>query len=101
MYNCLKLSKMPYLIVFVGRILANPVGVEDAKPLEPPAHPLLGDRLQVPLGLLLVHRSRGLGLTIGAPLGHWPLPATAPHRDPVDAEALLGLVPKPACLVRS
>ena len=27
----------------VGRILANPVGVEDAKPLEPPAHPLLSN----------------------------------------------------------
>ena len=89
------------LVVLVGRVLANPVGVEDAKPLEPSAHPLLSDGLQVPLRLLLVHRSRGLGLTIGAPLGHWPLPPAAPHRDPVDAEALLGLVPKPARLVRS
>merc|ERR1719234_1013419 len=55
-----------HLIVLVGRVLANPVGVEDAQPLKPPSHPFLSNGLQVPLRLLLVHRSRGLWLTIGA-----------------------------------
>ena len=90
-----------YLIILVCRVLSHPIGVEDTKSFEPPANSLLGDGLQVPLRLLLVHRSRGLWLAIRAPLRHRPFPASPPHGDPVDAEALLGLVPKPARLVWS
>merc|ERR1712240_77397 len=80
-----------HLIILVRRVLSHPIGVEDTKSFEPSANSLLGDELQVPLRLLLVHRSRGLGLAIGAPLRHRPFPASPPHGDPVDAEALLGL----------
>ena len=87
------------LEVLVGGVLTNPVGVEDPKTLESPAHSLLGDGLEVTLGLLLLHSTRGLGFTIGTTLGNGPLPTTTSHGNAVDDESLLSLVSQPASLV--
>merc|ERR1719180_605166 len=75
-------------------------GVKNPETFKPAANPLFGDRLKIPLRLLLVDRTRGLGLTIGATLGNRALASTPPHGDAVDDVALLGLVTQPACLVR-
>merc|ERR1719430_1369134 len=56
--------------------------------------------MEVPLRLLLVDRTGGLGLTIGATLGNRTLASTPPHGDTVDDVSLLGFVAQPACLVR-
>ena len=90
-----------HLEVLVGGVLAHPVRVEDPQTLESAAHSLLGDGLEVPLGLLLFDRTGALGFTVRAALGHGPLPAAATHGDAVDDEALLGLVSQPAGLVGS
>ena len=90
-----------HLEVLVGRVLADPVRVQDSEPLESATHSLLGDGLKVPLRLLLLDRTRALGLTIGTTLGDGALPASTPHGDPVDDESLLGLVSKTAGLVGS
>ena len=57
-----------HLEVLVGGILANPVRAEHPQPLESAAHSLLGDALQVSLGLLLFHRAGGLRLAVWAAL---------------------------------
>ena len=88
-----------HLEVLVGGVLTNPVGVEDPQSLKSPANTLLGDGLEVTLGLLLFDSTRGLGFTIGTTLGHRPLPATTSHGNAVDDESLLGLVSQPAGLV--
>ena len=44
----------------------------------------LRDGLEVPLRLLLLDRSGGLGLPVGASLGDGALPAAAAHGDAVD-----------------
>ena len=88
------------LEIFVGGVLANPVGAEDPESLQSPANSLLRDGLEVALGLLLLDSTRGLGLSIGTSLGDGPLPAATSHGNAVDDEALLGLVPQPAGLVR-
>merc|ERR1712122_288350 len=67
-----------HLVVLVGRILANPVRVKNPESLESTSNPLLSNRLEIPLRLLLVDRTGGLGLTIGATLGDWAL-TSAPH----------------------
>ena len=88
------------LEIFVGGVLANPVGAEDPESLQSPANSLLRDGLEVALGLLLLDSTRGLGLSIGTSLGDGPLPAATSHGNAVDDEALLGLVSQPAGLVR-
>ena len=90
-----------HLEVLVGGVLANPVRVEDSESLESATNSLLGDGLKIPLRLLLLDRTRALGLTIGTTLGDGALPASTPHGDPVDDESLLGLVSKTAGLVGS
>ena len=70
--------------------LANPVRVEDAEPLESSADALLGDGLQVPLRLLLLHRAGALGLAVRAALGDGALAAAAAHGDAVDDEPWKG-----------
>ena len=90
-----------HLEVLVGRVLANPVRVQDPETLESTAHSLLGDGLEVPLRLLLLNRTRALGLTIRTTLGDRALPASTPHGNPVDDESLLSLVAKTAGLVGS
>ena len=44
----------------------------------------LRDGLEVPLGLLLLDRSAGLGLAVRAALGHRALAAAATHGDAVN-----------------
>jgi len=44
----------------------------------------LGDGLQVPLGLLLLDGSAGLGLARGTTLGHGTFAAAAAHGDAVN-----------------
>merc|ERR1719234_2208300 len=42
--NCRMVDVNHYhLIVLVGRVLTDPIGVEDAKPLKPPSHPFLSN----------------------------------------------------------
>ena len=89
------------LEIFVGGVLADPVGVQDSETLKSTTHSLLGDGLEVPLRLLLLDRTGALGLTIGTSLGDGALPASTPHGDPVDDKALLGLVAETAGLVGS
>ena len=69
--------------------LSDPVRVEDAEPLEPSSDALLGDGLEVPLRLLLLDGTGGLGLAVRAALGHGALAAAATHGDAVDDEAWL------------
>ena len=44
----------------------------------------LSNGLKVPLWLLLLDGTRGLGLSVGAALGHGALAATTAHGDAVD-----------------
>ena len=90
-----------HLEVLIGGVLAHPIRVEDSESPESTTHSLLSDGLKIPLRLLLLDRTRALGLTIGTSLSDGALPATTPHGNPVDDEALLGLVSKTAGLVRS
>ena len=53
-----------------------------------PTHPLLGDGLEVSLGLLLFDSTGSLGLTIWTALGDRPLAATTAHAYAVDHKAL-------------
>jgi len=87
------------LEVLVGGVLANPVGVEDAQSLESAANTLLCDGLQVPLRLLFLDGTRGLGLSVRTSLGNWAFAATTAHGNAVDHKALLVLVSQTASLV--
>ena len=53
-----------------------------------PADSLLSDGLQVPLGLLLLHRAGRLRLTVRAALGNRPLAPSTSHADAVDDKSL-------------
>ena len=79
------------LVVFVGSVLGDPVGVQDAEGLQSTPDGLLGPRLQV-----LVHfesgDSRRLGLSVGDSLDQGPLSAASTDSGSVDHEALLLLV---------
>jgi hypothetical protein len=103
--------------VFVGGILGDPVGVEDAESAhaatdtfleeleirkqfgshrEPSSH--LSNRLQLSVRLQLVD-SMALGLAIGATLVHWTFAASTTNADAVDEESLLCTVSQTTCLV--
>jgi len=88
------------LVVLVGGVLVNPIGVENAQVGAAAADTLLGGRLEGALVLELVHTLVG-GLAIGGTLGDGPLAATTADTDAVDDIALLGLVTKTASLVRT
>ena len=90
-----------HLEIFVGRVLSNPITVEDPQPLESATNTLLSDGLKVSLRLLLLDSTRALGFTIGTSLGHRPLATSTSHGNAVDDEALLGLVSKSASPVRA
>ena len=47
-------------------------------------HPLFSDGLKVPLRLLLLDSTGGLGFTVGAALGNGTLPSSSPHAHAVD-----------------
>ena len=82
--RCVRHVYHDHLEVFVGGVLSDPVGAEHPQPLQPPAHPLLGDTLQVPLRLLLLHRAAGLRLAVRAALCHGTLASAPPHGDAVN-----------------
>jgi len=88
------------LVVLVGRILVDPVGVENAQVGATAANTLLSGGTERALVLELVHTLVG-GLAIGGALGNRPLAATTADTHAVDDIALLGLVAKAAGLVRA
>lgn len=88
------------LVVLVGRVLVDPVGVEDAQVGAAAADTLLGGGAEGALVLELVDTLVG-GLAIGGTLGGRTLAATTADTDAVDDVALLGLVTKTAGLVRA
>merc|ERR1719282_239210 len=61
------------LEVLVGRVLANPVRVEDSEASQSTTNTFLGDGLEVSLWLLLFDGTGALWFTIGTSLGNWPL----------------------------
>jgi hypothetical protein len=116
------------LVVLVGGVLVDPVGVQDAQVGAAAADTLLSRGLQGALVLQLVHSLVGglayslealvsspnvlLGTgkryfgwtrkrTVGGTLRHRPLAATAADADTVDDIALLGFVAEAASLVRA
>merc|ERR1719244_1068656 len=90
-----------HLVVFVSRVLTDPVRVENSEPLQSPTNPLFGNRLEVPLRLLLLDSTRSLGFAIRTSLSDRALPASPPHGNPVDDKSLLGLVSQSASFVWS
>jgi hypothetical protein len=115
------------LVVLVGRVLVDPVGVQDAEVGAAAADTLLGGRLERALVLQLVdtlvgrlacvleeigsvvrsiapcaialHRGIWVVLTVSGTLGGGPLAATTADTHAVDNIALLGLVAEAASLV--
>jgi hypothetical protein len=86
------------LEVLVGRVLVDPVRVQDAQVGAAAADTLLGGRLEGALVLELVDSLVG-GLAEGGTLGNWLLASTTANTDAVDNVALLGLVTQTASLV--
>jgi len=82
-------------IVFVGRILANPVGIEDAERSDLATDALLGNGLKRALELHLVDAVVS-GLAVGASFGHGLLAGTAANSDAVDDESLLRAISQSA-----
>ena len=88
------------LVVLVGRVLVDPVGVEDSEVSAAAADTLLSGSLEGSLVLQLVDTLVG-GLAIGGTLGSRALAATTADTDTVDNIALLGLVSETASLVQT
>ena len=88
------------LEVLVGRVLVDPVGVEDTEVGAATADTLLSGGLERALVLQLANTLVG-GLAVCDTLGHRSLSATTTNTDAVDDEALLGLVTQTAGLVRA
>lgn len=88
------------LVVLVGRVLVDPVGVEDSEVGAAAADTLLSGGLEGSLVLELVHTLVG-GLAISGTLGNRALAATTANTDAVDDIALLGLVSETASLVEA
>lgn len=86
------------LEVLVGRVLVDPVGVEDAQVGAAAADTLLSGGAEGALVLELVDTLVG-GLAVGGTLASRLLAATTADTDAVDDVALLGLVAKAAGLV--
>lgn len=105
-------------VVFVGGVLVDPVGVEDAEVGATAADTLFSGGLEGALVFELVYSLVG-GFafeicecdvlssfswidflhTVGGTLGHWPLTSTTAHAHAVDDISLLGLVSQTAGLV--
>jgi hypothetical protein len=86
------------LEVLVGRVLVDPVGVQDTQVGAAAAHTLLSGGLEGTLVLELVDTVVG-GLAVGGTLGDRALATTAADTDAVDNVALLSLVAETAGLV--
>jgi len=88
------------LVILVGRVLVDPVGVQNSQSSELTPGTLLGNRAQITLKLEL-RNTLVLGLTIHNTLRDGSLPASSADSDSVDNVALFGLVTETASLVRS
>jgi len=86
------------LEVFVGRVLVDPVRVEDAQVSATTSDTLLSSGLERSLVLELIYTMVG-GLAVSSTLWHWTLASTTANTNAVDDIALLGLVTKTASLV--
>jgi len=87
-------------IVFVGGILTDPVGVEDAERTDLATDAFLGDGLERALELHLVDTVVS-GLAISAALGNGLLAGTTADTNAVDDKSLLGAVAQSACLLNT
>lgn len=87
-----------HLVVLVGGILIDPVGVQDTEVRAATANTLLSNRLQVTGGLQLVH-TMASGLTADLTLGNLALAASTADTDAINDVSLLGLVAETASLV--
>jgi hypothetical protein len=85
-------------VVLVGRVLVDPVRVEDAEVSGAATDTLLSSGLERALVLELVHTLVGR-LAIGGTLGDGPLATTTADADAIDNVALLGLVSQTTSLV--
>jgi hypothetical protein len=88
------------LVVLVGRVLVDPVRVEDSEVSAAAADTLLGGSLEGSLVLQLVETLVG-GLAVSGTLRSRALAATTADTDAVDNIALLGLVSETASLVQT
>jgi len=86
--------------IFVGRVLVNPVRIENTQVGATTSDTLLRSRLQGSLILKLVHTLVG-GLAISGTLWHWLLASTTADTNTVDDIALLCLVTQTAGFVRA
>lgn len=86
------------LVVLVGGVLVDPVGVQDTQVGAATADTLLSGGGESTLVLEVVDTHVG-GLAVGGTLGHRPLTATTTHTGTVDDIALLGLVAETTSLV--
>jgi hypothetical protein len=86
------------LEVLVGRVLVDPVGVQDTQVGAAAANTLLSSSTEGTLVLELVDTLVG-GLAVGGTLGGRALATTAADTDTVDDVTLLGLVTETASLV--
>ena len=97
--NCLVVGvNEDNLVVLVGGILVDPVGVKDSEIGAATADTLLRGGAERTLVLELVH-TLVCGLTIGGTFRNWSLAASAADADAVDHVALLGLVAETASLI--
>jgi hypothetical protein len=80
-----------HLIELISPILPHPVAIEHPQPTQPPAHPLLSHRPQIPRGLQLVdtHTRR---LPRDNTLSDGSLPAASSNTDAIHDVALFGFV---------
>lgn len=88
------------LKVFVGRVLVNPIRVQDTQIRATTAYTVLSRGTNLALIFKLVHTLVS-GLTVSCTLVSMALAATTANADTVDHVALLGLVTKTTCLVRA
>jgi len=84
--------------VLVGRVLVDPVGVEDTEIWSPAANTFFSSGTERALILQLIDTLVGR-LAVCSTLGRWSLAATTAHADTIDDIALLGLVSKTTSLV--
>jgi len=88
------------LVVLVGRILVDPVRVEDTQVSATTTDTLLGGGFEGSLVLELVHTLVGR-LAVSSSLWNWLFATSTTNANTVDNVALLGLVSQSAGLVRS
>lgn len=88
------------LKVLVGRVLVNPVRVQDTEVTSTTANTLLSSSTERSLVLKLSNTLVG-GLTVGSTLVNRALAATSANANTVDDKALLGLVTETVSLIRA